>query len=216
MRTKILPISQIDYGRNIRTERDEDIVELAKSIEKNGIITPLTVRPKNGRYEVVCGHRRWRAANLVEDDMLVPCVIIESVPAEDLEIMQIDENLQRKSMSAWELVQIFNDWKRRGKTQAQIAAMLGKTQGWVSSQYSAAAQIEKAYEAGNISRDAYEAKKHTVKAWHKEYRRKVAEKKKTLVARNGYTVCYDRKTVIVKCETEADRDRIYKKLAGRV
>ena len=214
MKTKILPISQIDYGRNIRTERDEDIVELAKSIEKNGIITPLTVKPKNGRYEVVCGHRRWRAAKLVEDDMLVPCIIIESVPAEELEVMQIEENLQRKSMSAWELVQIFNDWKRRGKTQAQIAAMLGKTQGWVSSQYSAAAQIEKAYEAGDITRDAYEAKKHTVKAWHKEYRRKVEETKKTLVARNGYTVCYDRKTVIVKCETEADRDRIYKKLAG--
>lgn len=214
MKTKILPISQIDYGRNIRTERDEDIFELAKSIEKNGIITPLTVRPKNGRYEVVCGHRRWRAAKLVEDDMLVPCMIIESVPAEELEVMQIEENLQRKSMSAWELVQIFNDWKRLGKTQAQIAAMLGKTQGWVSSQYSAAAQIEKAYEAGVISRDAYEAKKHTVKAWHKEYRRKVTETKKTLVARNGYTVCYDRKTVIVKCETEADRDRIYKELAG--
>ena len=214
MKTKILPISQIDYGRNIRTERDEDIVELAKSIEKNGIITPLTVKPKNGRYEVVCGHRRWRAAKLVEDDMLVPCLIIESVSAEELEVMQIEENLQRKGMSAWELVQIFDNWKRRGKTQAQIAAMLGKTQGWVSSQYSVAAQIEKAYEAGDITRDAYEAKKHTVKAWHKEYRRKVEETKKTLVARNGYTVCYDRKTVIVKCETEADRDRIYKKLAG--
>lgn len=214
MKTKILPISQIDYDRNIRTERDEDIVELAKSIEKNGIITPLTVKPKNGRYEVVCGHRRWRAAKLVEDDMLVPCLIIESVSAEELEVMQIEENLQRKGMSAWELVQIFDNWKRRGKTQAQIAAMLGKTQGWVSSQYSVAAQIEKAYEAGDITRDAYEAKKHTVKAWHKEYRRKVEETKKTLVARNGYTVCYDRKTVIVKCETEADRDRIYKKLAG--
>lgn len=214
MKTKILPISQIDYGRNIRTERDEDIVELAKSIEKNGIITPLTVRPKNGRYEVVCGHRRWRAAKLVEDDMLVPCMIIESVPAEELEVMQIEENLQRKSMSAWELVQIFNDWKMRGKTQAQIAATLGKTQGWVSSQYSAAAQIEKDYEAGLINIETYEVKKHIVKPWHKEYRRKVAETKKTLVARNGYTVCYNRKTVIVKCETEADRDRIYKKLAG--
>lgn len=214
MRTKILSLSQIDYGRNIRTERDEDIAELAKSIEKNGIITPLTVKPKNGRYEVVCGHRRWRAANLVEDDMLVPCVVIEGASSEDLEIMQIDENLQRKGMSAWELVQIFNDWKRRGKTQKQIAAMMGKSQGWVSAQYSASAQIEKAYESGLINDKVYEAKKHTVKAWHKEYRRKVAETKKTLVARNGYTVSYDRKTVIVKCETEADRDRIYKKLAG--
>ncbi len=214
MKTKILPISQIDYGRNIRTERDEDILELAKSIEKNGIITPLTVRPKNGRYEVVCGHRRWTAAKLVEDDMLVPCLVIEGVASEDLEIMQIDENMQRKSMSAWELVQIFDNWKRRGKTQAQIAAMMGKSSAWVSSQYSVAAQIERDFESGAITCDDYEAKKHTVKAWHKEYRRKVAEKKKTLVARNGYAVCYDRKTVIVKCETEADRDRIYKKLAG--
>ena len=214
MKTKILPISQIDYGRNIRTERDEDIAELAKSIEKNGIITPLTVKPKNGRYEVVCGHRRWRAANLVEDDMLVPCVVIEGASSEDLEIMQIDENLQRKGMSAWELVQIFNDWKRRGKTQTQIAAMLGRTSAWVSSQYSAAAQIERDFESGAISRDAYEAKKHTVKAWHKEYRKRMAERNKTLVAKDGYTVCWERKTVIVKCETEADRDRIYKKLAG--
>jgi len=214
MRTKILSLSQIDYGRNIRTERDEDIMELAKSIEKNGIITPLTVKPKNGRYEVVCGHRRWRAAKLVEDDMLVPCLVIEGAASEDLEIMQIEENLQRKNMSAWELVQIFNDWKRRGKTQTQIAAMLGRTSAWVSSQYSAAAQIEKAYEAGLINIETYETKKHTVKAWHKEYRRMVAEKKKTLVARNGYTVCYDKRTVIVKCETEAERDRIYRKLAG--
>lgn len=214
MKTKILPISQIDYGRNIRTERDEDIVELAKSIEKNGIITPLTVKPKNGRYEVVCGHRRWRAAKLVEDDMLVPCLVIEGAASEDLEIMQIDENLQRKGMSAWELVQIFNDWKRSGKTQAQIAAMLGKSQGWVSSQYSAAVQVEKAYEAGLINIETYEAKKHTVKAWHKNYRRKVAERKKTLVAKKGYTVCWENKTVIVKCETEAERDRIYRTLAG--
>lgn len=214
MRTKILPISQIDYGRNIRTERDEDIVELAKSIEKNGIITPLTVKPKNGRYEVVCGHRRWRAAKLVEDDMLVPCLVIEGAASEDLEIMQIDENLQRKSMSAWELVQVFNDWKRRGKTQTQIAAMLGRTSAWVSSQYSAAAQIERDFESGAITCDDYEAKKHTVKAWHKEYRKRTAERKKTLVCKKGYTVCWENKTVIVKCDTEAVRDRIYKKLAG--
>src|SRR5215813_14060224 len=41
---------------------EADLIELANSITANGIVQPIVVRPKNGRYQIVAGERRWRAA----------------------------------------------------------------------------------------------------------------------------------------------------------
>lgn len=52
---------------------DEMMEDLASSIRRNGILTPVLVRPKlSGRYEMISGHRRMRAAQIVE---------LETIPA---------------------------------------------------------------------------------------------------------------------------------------
>lgn len=59
---KIIEMSKIKNGKNIRTERDSEILELAQSIEVNGLINPIMVKPiGGGMYEVVAGHRRFEA-----------------------------------------------------------------------------------------------------------------------------------------------------------
>ena len=51
---KIIEMSKIRSGKNIRNEKDDDILELAQSIETLGLINPITVKPvENGFYEVV-------------------------------------------------------------------------------------------------------------------------------------------------------------------
>lgn len=62
--TREIPLSKILYGTNVRSELDEDIMELAKSIEEHDILQPLVVRAKGNKYEVICGHRRLKLSNL--------------------------------------------------------------------------------------------------------------------------------------------------------
>lgn len=69
---------------------DEKMVELTNSIEKNGVLSPILVRPKKGgRYEMLSGHRRLRASELAEkktikamvydyDDLTAAIVMVES------------------------------------------------------------------------------------------------------------------------------------------
>lgn len=74
---------------------------LASSIKDKGILTPLLVRPLgNGRYEIVAGERRWRAAQLAGLEM-VPAV---SRPMNDDEVAAVAliENLQREDLSPFE------------------------------------------------------------------------------------------------------------------
>lgn len=59
---KIIDVDKIKSGRNVRNEKDNDILELAESIDRQGLINPILVR-KTGpdKYEVIAGHRRLEA-----------------------------------------------------------------------------------------------------------------------------------------------------------
>lgn len=72
--------------------------ELAESIRKSGILTPLLVRPlaQDGVFEIAAGHRRFRAAQLAGVDE-VPCVVRELDETTFLEVITI-ENLQREDV----------------------------------------------------------------------------------------------------------------------
>ena len=47
-----------------KTFDEESLNELAASIKDHGILQPILVRPRNGRYEIIAGERRWRAAKI--------------------------------------------------------------------------------------------------------------------------------------------------------
>lgn len=79
---------------NMREHIDRDeIFELAEDIKKNGLISPITVRPKNGGYELVAGQRRYLAhqyAGIIK----IKCIVRELSDEEAFAIMT-SENLSR-------------------------------------------------------------------------------------------------------------------------
>ena len=78
---------------------DEDsLLALADSIRARGLIQPVVVRPvSGGRYELVAGERRWRAAQIAELDT-IPAIVSEHSDAESLELAVI-ENMAREDLN---------------------------------------------------------------------------------------------------------------------
>jgi ParB family transcriptional regulator, chromosome partitioning protein len=104
-----------------------DLSELTKSIESKGVLEPLLVRPlEDGRYRIIAGERRFRAA--VEAGLTeVPCIELDVPENEVLEIALI-ENLHRKDLHPFEEADGYAALaKRHGYTQQQIADAVGKS-----------------------------------------------------------------------------------------
>lgn len=76
---------------------DETLDELMNSITESGITTPLVIRPlKDGNYEIVSGHRRKRACELLGITN-IPC-IVRSMSKDEAIIMMVDSNIQREEV----------------------------------------------------------------------------------------------------------------------
>lgn len=77
---------------------EESLVALADSIRSRGVIQPVLVRPvAGGRYELVAGERRWRAAQIAELDV-IPAIVREHDDAASLELAVI-ENMAREDLN---------------------------------------------------------------------------------------------------------------------
>jgi ParB family chromosome partitioning protein len=87
-----------------RTHFDETYLhELADSIEKNGVMQPIVVRPSpkyEGQYEIIAGERRWRASKLAEIGT-IPAIIREMDDKLALELALV-ENIQRQDLNVLE------------------------------------------------------------------------------------------------------------------
>ena len=87
--------------------REDEIEQLAKSIDENGQIAPIVVREFEDRYELIVGERRWRATQLLNKETISAIIIeaddktsailsiVENVQREDLNSMEEAESLQR-------------------------------------------------------------------------------------------------------------------------
>lgn len=107
------------------------IEELARSIRAYGILQPLTVRRREGYYELVAGERRLRAAVMAGLGQ-VPCLVAR-VDETDAGLLALIENLQRRDLSYMEEARaIAGLITRHGLTQAQIAQKLGRSQSTVA------------------------------------------------------------------------------------
>jgi ParB family chromosome partitioning protein len=80
-----------------RIFQPDRLSELAQSIRTNGIIQPLVVRKSGGRYQLVAGERRWRAAKLAEFTE-VP-VVVQEIPDDRLLEITLIENIQREDLN---------------------------------------------------------------------------------------------------------------------
>jgi len=103
----------------------ERMQELANSILSNGIIQPIVVRPHNGRYQLVAGERRWRAAKLASLET-VP-VVIQDVPDDRLLEITLIENIQREDLNPIETAVAFERLaKELNLSHEQIGERTGK------------------------------------------------------------------------------------------
>jgi ParB family chromosome partitioning protein len=101
-----LALDQLQPGRyQPRTRMDEgSLYELAESIKSQGVMQPVLVRPVGGgRYEIIAGERRMRAARLAGLDE-VP-VLVKEVPDEAAAVMALIENIQREDLNPLEEAQ---------------------------------------------------------------------------------------------------------------
>ena len=105
--------------------REEALEELARSIQKSGIIQPLLARPVGGRFQLIAGERRWRAAQRAGLHS-VP-VILKDVPDQQALEMTLVENIQREDLNAIEQARAFDRlMKEFNLTQEQVAERTGK------------------------------------------------------------------------------------------
>ena len=110
---------------------EEELRELSESIRSYGILNPLTVRLRCGKYELVAGERRLRAAKLAGLKE-VPCLLVD-VDMQDAGLLALVENLQRKDLDFLEeaeglqrLIRMF------GMSQEEAARRIGKSQSAVA------------------------------------------------------------------------------------
>ena len=91
-----VPISEIDDfpDHPFKVKIDEDMDQLVQSIKERGIITPITLRPKeDGRYEIVSGHRRKKACELAGLDTVK--AEVREMTRDEAIILMVESNLQR-------------------------------------------------------------------------------------------------------------------------
>ena len=124
-----LSVNEVEPNREQpRKEFDEKALsELSKSIEKNGVIQPILVRPvTGGAYQIVAGERRWRAARMAGLQE-VP-VVIREMSDEDAAVFALIENLQREDLNPVEEAEgIRSLIEEFGMTQEEAADRVGKS-----------------------------------------------------------------------------------------
>lgn len=115
-----------------RKNFDEDSLrELSESIKDYGVLNPLTVRVRGGKYELVAGERRLRAAKLA-GLREVPCILVD-VNMEGASLIALVENLQRRDLDfIEEAVGINQLITMFGMSQEEAARRIGKSQSAVA------------------------------------------------------------------------------------
>jgi ParB family chromosome partitioning protein len=129
-----LKLAQLQPGKyQPRTRMDEgSLYELAESIKSQGVMQPVLVRPlPGGRYEIIAGERRVRAANLA--GLTEVPVLVRPVPDETAAVMSLIENIQREDLNPLEeaqgLKRLIDEFKL---SHDQAAQAVGRSRSAVS------------------------------------------------------------------------------------
>jgi len=135
-----------------------DLSELMASVQEKGIIEPIIVRQRLGRYQIIAGERRYHAA--VQVGLREVPVVIREV--DDVEVMELAlvENLQRKDLTAFEEAEALQQLIQKcGHTHEEMARKLGKSRTAITESLSLAAMPD---EVRNLCRLADITSKSTL------------------------------------------------------
>jgi len=131
----------------------EALQELAESIKSQGVIEPVITRMRNGKYELVAGERRLRAAKLAGISA-IPAIVKDFTDEQALELSLV-ENLQREDLNPMDEAEGYARLSSEfGLTQEQIAARVGKDRSTVANMIrllSLPKQIKESLRKGEIT-----------------------------------------------------------------
>jgi len=130
-RIRMIPLSEIDPNPHQARSELGNMKELMASIKKKGVLEPILVRPKEGRYEIIAGERRYVASQRIGLGE-IPCIEMNVEDNEAMELALI-ENLQRRDLDVFEesdglrsLIEIY------GYKHDQIAEIIGKARSTIT------------------------------------------------------------------------------------
>ena len=128
-----VPVGRIDANPDQpRLTFDEAaLAELSSSVKEHGVLQPILVRPRDGgRYQLIAGERRWRAAKMADLET-IPAMIEEIDDDTALEIAII-ENLQREDLSPLDEAIMYDRMtSEHGYSVRKLAQKLGKDKGYI-------------------------------------------------------------------------------------
>ena len=130
-----LPLDMIDVRDQVRTSFDDtddnSLKGLAESIKRQGQLQPILVRPKDGRYELIAGERRYRATKLAGKTSIT--ALIREIADDQVEDAQLAENIQRENLTQLEIAKkLKRDLDAVGGSLDKLAKQHSKSKPWLS------------------------------------------------------------------------------------
>ena len=123
---RLVKIDEIDPNPNQPRQVMGDLSELMASIAEKGIIEPIIVRQRGGRFQIVAGERRYQAA--VQVGLRDEPVVIREVDDDEIIEIALIENIQRKDLTPFEESEALQSLASRcGYTHEDMARRLGKS-----------------------------------------------------------------------------------------
>ena len=133
----IIPIEHLSPGHwQVRKNFDEnELSSLSQSVKNNGIFQPIVVvsdKEKNGKYKIVAGERRWRAAQLANLHE-VPVILRDDFSSEKIVEISLLENLERSDLNPIEEAKGYEDLiNEHNYTQEKVAKIFSKSRPYIT------------------------------------------------------------------------------------
>lgn len=138
---RLIALDRLDPNPDQPRVEIGDLSELTESIKEKGVLEPLLVKAAGGRWMIIAGERRWRAARQAGVREL-PCIEMDVDDRAVAEIALI-ENMQRKDLTAWEEADGLRALcEKFGYTHEEVARKVGKSRTSVTEALSIAALPE--------------------------------------------------------------------------
>jgi ParB family chromosome partitioning protein len=123
---RMVSIELLDPNPDQPRQAMGDLSELIASVTEKGIIEPLIVRQRGGRYQIIAGERRYHAA--VQSGLQELPVVVRDVDDTEMLELALIENIQRKDLTAFEEAEALHSLAQRcGYTHEDLAKRLGKS-----------------------------------------------------------------------------------------
>lgn len=137
-----------------KIQNNSEMEMLIDSVKENGILIPITVRPKDGKYEILSGHRRIYACKVAGIET-VPAIIRELTKDEAV-IFMVDSNLQREGLlpseKGFAYKMKLEAMKHQGRTSAQLGQKLTSVQQIADNTSDSRTQIQRYIRLTNLEK----------------------------------------------------------------